>query len=55
MTAVLSLWAWVEIALVALVGFFVQTVLLVALPAVRPASRRSPGGRSGWSGWWRRS
>lgn len=27
MTAVLSLWAWVEIALVTLVGFFVQTVL----------------------------
>ena len=33
MTAALSLWAWVEIALVTLVGFLVQTVLwLVCLP-----------------------
>ncbi len=27
MTAVLSLWAWLEIGLVTFVGFFVQTVL----------------------------
>src|SRR5262245_20915321 len=44
MTALLSIWAWVEIALVALVGFVLQTVLfVVCLPF---DSRRAVAGRA---------
>ena len=44
MTAILSIWAWVEIALVALVGFVLQTVLFaVCLPFDR---RRAVVGRA---------
>ena len=44
MTAILSIWAWVEIALVALVGFVLQTVLfVVCLPF---DSRRAVAGRA---------
>jgi 1-acyl-sn-glycerol-3-phosphate acyltransferase len=44
MTALLSIWAWVEIALVALVGFVLQTVLFaVCLPFDR---RRAVAGRA---------
>ena len=44
MTALLSIWAWVEISLVTLVGFLVQTVLfLVCLPVDR---RRLVAGRT---------
>jgi len=53
MTALLSIWAWVEIALVVLLGFVVQTVLFVVC---LPFDRRGPlpGGPSGWWAWWRR-
>ena len=44
MTALLSIWAWVEIALVAITGFVVQTVLfVVCLPFDR---RRAVAGRA---------
>jgi len=44
MTALLSIWAWVEIALVVLLGFVVQTVLfVVCLPFDR---RRAVAGRA---------
>ena len=44
MTALLSIWAWVEVALVALVGFVLQTVLfIVCLPF---DSRRAVAGRA---------
>jgi len=44
MTAVLSLWAWVEIALVVLVGFFVQALLWVVCLPFDP--RRLVAGRT---------
>jgi 1-acyl-sn-glycerol-3-phosphate acyltransferase len=44
MTAILSIWAWLEIALVALAGFVLQTVLfVVCLPFDR---RRAVAGRA---------
>ena len=44
MTAILSIWAWLEIAIVALVGFVLQTVLfVVCLPFDR---RRAVAGRA---------
>ena len=54
MTAVLSLWAWLEIGLVTFVGFFVQAAIwLVTCPST--GGGWWPGERSAWSGWWRRS
>ena len=44
MTAILSIWAWLEIALVALTGFVLQTVLFVVCLPFDP--RRAVAGRA---------